>query len=325
VSTLASGFNQPGGIAVDGSGNVYVVDTNNNVIKKITGGTVSVIAGSGSTGSTDATGTSASFYYPQGLAINSSATTLYVGDRVNNKIRTINLASGAVTTLAGSGSRAYQDGVGTAASFDYPTGVALDSTNTYLYVADEDNNVIRQVNVNTGAVTTYAGGGLGLSGGVPIAGEGGGTALTCGLNGPQVVAIDSLGNVYTDIQGSGYTEIVEIPVGGGSLVQAQTSGYYYGNTSDSIIFNATGFVVDSGGNIYGTGGNSSDMVWVLGANRPSNNINFLWSSLAGQNSTGTTNGTGYNASFDDPTFLTLGPTGILYVSDTGNGLIREIQ
>lgn len=143
VSTFASGFNNPEGVAVDASGNVYVADSNNNMIRKITsGGVVSTIAGSaGVTGSTNATGTNASFNCPRGIAVNSAGTTIFVADDNNNLIRMI-VSGNVVSTLAGSGTPSSINGRGTSASFAYPQGIAVDASGI-VYVAD--GNEIRKL------------------------------------------------------------------------------------------------------------------------------------------------------------------------------------
>ena len=141
--SLSARFFYPTGIAVDAYGNVYVSDQNSSVIRKITpSGFVTTIAGSGGLGSTDGIGTAASFAYPTGIAVDASGT-IYVADQRNNKIRKIT-SSGVVTTLAGSGTSGSTDGIGTAASFYYPTGITIDA-NRNLYIADQRSNKIRKI------------------------------------------------------------------------------------------------------------------------------------------------------------------------------------
>ena len=139
----AAQFNYPSDVAVDSSGTVYVGDTYNHRIRKITtAGVVTTLAGSGVFAYADGTGTAAQFYNPAGVAVDSSGT-VYVADVSNNRIRKITPA-GVVTTLAGSGARGYADGTGTAAQFYRPGGVAVDSSGT-VYVGDTYNNRIRKV------------------------------------------------------------------------------------------------------------------------------------------------------------------------------------
>jgi hypothetical protein len=139
----AASFNNPFGGAVDGSGNVYVADSGNRLIRKITSaGVVTTLAGSGSFGSANGTGTAASFSYPQGVAVDGSGN-VYVGDSNNNLIRKITSA-GVVTTLAGTGSSGSTNGTGTAASFNNPFGVAVDGSGN-VYVTDLSNHLIRKI------------------------------------------------------------------------------------------------------------------------------------------------------------------------------------
>ena len=180
-------FSQPFGIAVDSGGTVYVSDSAANVVRKITSaGVVTTLAGSGgSPGSTDGTGTAARFAVPYAVAVD-TAGTVYVADHGNHTIRAIT-AAGVVTTLAGSaGSMGSTDGSGAAARFKYPSGIAVDSTGN-VFVADTDNQTIRQISP-AGEVTTVGGGsGTGSTDGV-------GTAAR--FHNPKGIAVDSAGQLY---------------------------------------------------------------------------------------------------------------------------------
>jgi DNA-binding beta-propeller fold protein YncE len=152
---------------------IAVADRYNNRIRLIVvaAGAVSTLAGSGSDGFADGIGAAASFYNPQGVAFSPDQTVIAVADRYNNRIRLIVVATGAVSTLAGSGGfGAFADGIGAAASFDYPTGVAFSPDQTLIAVADTGNNRIRLIVVATGAVSTLAGSGSdGLAEGIGAA------------------------------------------------------------------------------------------------------------------------------------------------------------
>jgi sugar lactone lactonase YvrE len=135
-------FAGPLGVAIDTSGNVYVADTGNNEIRKITpAGVVSTFAGSTSSGSVDGTGGAASFSHPSGVTVDASGA-IFVADRGNNEIRKIT-PTGTVSTLAGSAAVAGSvNGIGSSASFAGPAGLAVDA-NDNIYVAEENENEIR--------------------------------------------------------------------------------------------------------------------------------------------------------------------------------------
>ncbi len=148
-------FNGPLGVASDTMGNVYVADTNNNTIRKITpNGTLTTLAGkAGLYGSSDGTGAAATFWSPSGIAVDRSGN-VYVADTKNNTIRKITPAA-VVTTLAGiPNSSGMTNGNGTLATFSGPTGVACDTSGN-VYVADYWNNAVRKITPN-GTVSTLA-------------------------------------------------------------------------------------------------------------------------------------------------------------------------
>ena len=154
AATNAS-FYQPAGVAVDGLGNVYVADSGNQTIRKISSGVVTTLAGSpGTPGSADGRGTNALFNGPSGVRTD-AAGNVFVADTYNHTIRKITPA-GLTTTVAGlAGQPGAVDGIGTAARFSSPTDLTLDGA-TNLYVADSDNNLIRKITPD-GMVTTIGG------------------------------------------------------------------------------------------------------------------------------------------------------------------------
>ncbi|MEI6674535.1 MAG: MBG domain-containing protein [Verrucomicrobiota bacterium] len=158
VSTLAGSdqFNGPWGVAADASGSVYVADTGYNRICKVTAaGVVTTLAGSGENGYADGTGTAAQFASPQGVAVDSSGN-VYVADAGNRCIRKVT-AAGVVTTLAGLALNPDNaDGPGTAARFNYPTGVAVDTSGN-VYVADYNNYSIRLITTSSPAILAQSG------------------------------------------------------------------------------------------------------------------------------------------------------------------------
>ncbi len=180
-------FNQPQALAVTSTGTVYVTDTANATLRQISNGEVTTLAGAANLrGNTDGMGANATFTRPIGLALD-SAGNLYVADATNHTIRKISSA-GVVTTWAGqAGITGSDDGIGTAAHFNYPTGLAFDS-NDNLYVADTTNNTIRKITPE-GVVNTLAGT-VGCSGST----DGSGTEAL--FNRPTGLAVDSGDNLY---------------------------------------------------------------------------------------------------------------------------------
>jgi sugar lactone lactonase YvrE len=155
----AARFWDPYGIACDTSGNIYVADSSNNTIRKIVAstGVVTTLAGSaGQFGSTDGTGSAARFNNPWGVACDTSGN-VYVADTINSTIRKIVASTGVVTTLASSaGQFGSADGTGSAARFNYTSGITCDTYGN-IYVADYGNYTIRKIVASTAVVTTLAG------------------------------------------------------------------------------------------------------------------------------------------------------------------------
>ena len=181
----AARFNLPHGVAVDESGNIYVADFGNNRIRKITAsGNVTTLAGSGKPEFADGQGKEASFNGPNSVAIDGSGN-VYVADRGNNRIRKIS-PNGTVATLAGSGKPEFADGLGKEASFNQPSGIAVDGIGN-VYVADSYNHRIRKIGPS-GYITTLVGSGN------PGSEDGYGSAAS--FNSPYAIAVDAGGAVY---------------------------------------------------------------------------------------------------------------------------------
>jgi streptogramin lyase len=237
---VAARFSGPSGVATDGNGNVYVADTDNHTIRKITAaGVVTTLAGSaGSLGSADGIGSEARFYYPYGVATDSNGN-LYVADTFNNTIRKVT-PEGVVTTLAGTAGQAGKaDGVGANARFNRPYGLAIGSDGT-VYVADTYYNTIRTI-TPSGAVAT-------LSGSRRREGTSGTVAH---FNYPFGVATDSVGNVYiADTNNHAIRKITpaeEITTLAGT---AGTEGHADGTGADARFREPFGLATDTSGNVY---------------------------------------------------------------------------
>ncbi len=183
----AAQFDHPEGMIFDASGNLYVVESANNDVRKInlSTSTVSTFAGTGTQGFTNGPIASATFFSPYGIAIDASGN-MYVADIVNNCIRKITVSTGIVSTFAGSGTQGLSNGPAATATFYYPAGVAFDSKGN-LYVAELKNNTIREI-TTTGTVTTYAGTGA--------QGATDGLASTATFHQPIGLTFDSNDNLY---------------------------------------------------------------------------------------------------------------------------------
>src|SRR3990167_6416847 len=156
-SATAAMLADPSGVALDGSGTLYIADANNNRIRKVdAAGTITTVAGTGESGYSGDGGlaTAASLAYPTVVALDGSGT-LYIADTNNQRIRKVD-AAGTITTVAGTGRYGYSGdgGSATAAILNYPDGVALDNSGN-LYIADTANQRIRKVDT-AGIITTVA-------------------------------------------------------------------------------------------------------------------------------------------------------------------------
>jgi uncharacterized protein (TIGR03437 family) len=232
----------PFGVAVDSAGNLYIADFENSRIRKVSGGTITTVAGNGSVGFSGDGGpaTSASLAFPAGVAVD-SAGNLYIADSDNNRIRKV--TGGTITTVAGGGACCYGDGgPATSASLRYPEGVAVDSAGN-LYIADTSDGRIRLV--TGGTITTVAG-----SGGCCFSGDGG-PATSASLYDPEGVAIDSSGNIYI---ADTINDRVR-KVSGGTIATIAGNGVYRYSGDGGPAVNAAlnqpyGVTPDSAGNLY---------------------------------------------------------------------------
>lgn len=235
AGTLAS-FREPSGITADASGNLFVADAGNNLVRKITSaGAVTTIAGGDTTGFVNGAGLNSSFFDPVGVAVDASGN-LYIADAGNNQIRKITSGSN-VTTFARNDTT-----TSTAPPFNNPTGVAVDATGN-VYVANYLNNNILAVNP-AGTVSIYAGSAIGL----PGANDGPSGSATFYY--PNSVAADAAGNVYV---ADGVNNLIRKITPGGvvsTLAGSGTAGAV-DSTGTAASFNGpAGLAVDAAGNVY---------------------------------------------------------------------------
>jgi len=304
----AARFNRPAEVALDSAGNVYVTDTDNHTIRKLTPtGTVTTLAGqAGITGSSDGS-TSARFNHPTGLAVDASGN-VYVADTNNHTVREVT-AAGSVTTLAGqAGVAGSADGSGTAAQFNGPSGIAVDGSGV-VYVADTLNHTIRQI-TPAGAVTTIAGT-AGVSGAVDATGS------AARFYGPQGLVLDGAGNLF--IADTNNDTIRQLATAGGGVTTVAGQGGIAGS-ADGLISQATFHYPasvgrDGAGNLYvvDTDNHAVRKIATSG----------VVSTLAGLAGTaGSADGVGTAAQFAFPTGIAVDAAGDAYVADTNNDTIR---
>ena len=307
-------FNYPFGVAVDTSGNMFIADSGNNVIRKMTpDGVVTTLAGSGNSGFADGTGINASFYGLHDLAIDTSGN-LFVVDQLNNRIRKIVISTGVVTTIAGNGVSGYADGAGTSASFKYPGGIAIDR-NGNLFIADSDNHRIRRIIISTGVVSTLAG--SGSSGST----NGTGTSATFWV--PYGMAVDISGNLFV---ADSWNHIIRkitfpnglIPNGGvvSTLAGNVVGGFADGSATVARFTYPYAVAVDTAGNVYVADKQNGRIRKVTSAG--------VVSTIAGNGQQSWADGVGSNTSFYFPSRLALYTDGNLIVTDWFNNKIRKV-
>jgi len=304
-------FNTPDGVALDGSGNLYVTDLNNYVIRKITPANIvtTFVGTHDQFGNLDGTGTAALFVFPSGIALD-PAGNFYLTDRGNQNVRKVT-SDGAVTTLAGlpveSGSN---DGPNTTARFRNPEGIAVDQTGN-LFVADSDNHTIRRISP-AGNVTTFAG-----SAGQMGYADGSGPAARFAY--PENIAVDASGNIY--VTDSLFDIIRKISPAGlvttlaGSALQGGSAD---GFGSEARFSNPSGLGLDRNGNVYVADLQNHTIRRIS----PSGAVTTLAGS-AGQ--AGSLDGVGAAARFKSPQGVAVDEAGNVYVADTGNLTIRAIS
>jgi sugar lactone lactonase YvrE len=221
---------------------------------------VSVLAGGGSPGgtalgNTDGFGVTATLNLPTGLGVDAAGTTLFVGDVENRALRSVRIADGRVTSLAG-GARYFVDGTGTDAGFINAqiSAVAVDLVRGIVYATDTSNNVIRRVDVATAAVTTVAGGGAAM-GTAAGAADGLGSAAT--FSSPWALALDaSAASLVVVDRGTNLLRTVAVATGattrlaGGGAAGGTAAGYADGAGSAALFNTPSGVALSAAGVAY---------------------------------------------------------------------------
>jgi sugar lactone lactonase YvrE len=271
--------------------------------------TVTTFAGTGASGANNDTGTAASFSFPSSLAIYEGSV-MYVGDFGNNMIRSINLSTTTVALFAGTGTAGLLNGASLFSEFSGPANVVFDPGGKFLYVADEENNVIRGINP-AGNVVTIAGSGT--------AGYQDGPASTAEFNFPEGMAVDASGNIYV---ADGHNNVIRKINMSTSTVSTYAgtgaAGFDNGAVATATFNQPYGMAIDASGNLYVTDIQNNCI-------RKITVSTGTVTTYAGSGAQGATNGAAAAATFYYPLGCAIDLDGNLYVSDTYNNLIRKVS
>jgi sugar lactone lactonase YvrE len=248
----------PSGITIDGAGNLYIADTGNNAVRKITAATgiITTVAGNGTAGynGDSLPATAAELNAPLGVTLDNGGN-LYIADTHNHRIRLVTVATGLISTVAGNGATDPVAGGGTfsgdggpavLAGLYSPETVAFDTVGN-MYIPDSGNNRVREVSASTQNISTFAGTGAGGYNGDGIA------ATTAKLYDPSGLALDPAGNLY--IADTANNRIRKVSSADGTITTFAGNGnglYFVGSGAATVaqIYSPIGLWFDQKGNLY---------------------------------------------------------------------------
>ena len=302
---------------MDAAGNLFIADAQNHVIREVNHatGVITTVAGNGVSGySGDGTAaTGAELYYPRSVAVD-AAGDLLIADSFNNVIREVNYASGIITTVAGNGAG---DGLAaTSAALHGPEGVAVDAAGD-IFIADTFNNRIREVNHATGVITTVAGDGVrGYSGD-------GKAATSAELDDPFGLAVDSAGDIFIADTGNNRIREVHHATGLITTVAGNGASRYSGDGIAAInasLNGPLGVAVDVVGDLF-IADTYNDRI------REVNHATGIITTVAGSGLSGFSgdDNAATSAKLNYPQSVALDAAGDLFIVDSGNRRIREVN
>ncbi len=314
---VAASLNGPLSVAVDSSGNLYIADTRNHRVRKVSGGTITTVAGNGTAGYSGDGGSAvnASLNSPAGVAVD-SAGNLYIADAGNQRIRRV--SGGTITTVAGNGVAGFSGDGGPAISASLagpgaaPEGLAVDSSGN-LYIADGGNSRVRKV--SGGTITTVAGNGsAGFSGD-------GGLATSASLYLPAAVLVDGSGNLYiADFANQNVRRVsggIISTVAGSQSIGPLGDG---GTAANAILFGPAGLALDSAGNLYIADAVHARIRKVAGAKGSG-----IIVTVAGNGGFSGDAGAATSATLSDPIGAAMDAAGNIYVTDANSNRVRKVS
>lgn len=317
----AARLNGPFDVAFDRAGNLYFSDTFNQRVRRVDArtGIITTVAGSGEAGYSGDGGPAirATLNEPYGIVLD-HAGSVYIADRLNRRVRRVDAASGAITTIAGTGDAAYSGDGGPArhAGLVEPNGLALDSAARRLYIADVAGHRVRVVDLETGIIQTFAG-----TGAAEHSGDGG-PASAAGIFGARAVKLGPDGTVFIlERQGSSLRAID--PQTGTIRTVAGTGARGYagdGGPALAAVFDAPKEMAidrDSSVLIVDTENHA--------IRRFDPRARTVAAVAGGRQGNGGDGGPALQAGLDRPHGAIVGPDGAIYIGDTNNHRIRKLQ
>ena len=320
ASAVTAQLSSPSGVALDAAGNLYIYDTNNEIIRKVdTNGIITTIAGTpGQAGSSGdggvATGAKLNLAVGGDAALD-AADNIYISDSYNSVVRKVTVSTGIISTVAGVIGKSGTGGDGgaaTAANFELPAGLALDSKGN-LYIADAGASDIRMVAAQTAIISTFAGG----TGHFGSSGDGGPPAAAYLLF-PHDVAVDAAGNLYiADFVNCRIRKVTVAPTPIISTLAGSKDGYGGdgGPATSALLSFPSGVAVDNSGTVYIADTNN---------NRIRTVSNGIIGEFAGADHAQGDGGKATAALLFLPQHVAWDTKGNLYIADTGNNEIRKV-
>ncbi len=309
-------LDSPYGIAVDAAGDLFIADSYNSVIREVNVGThiISTVAGNGDYGYSGDGGlaTAAELDEPMGVTVDASGN-LFIADSYNSVIRKVTASTHDISTVAGNGNYGYSGngGLATAAELDVPTGVAVDASGDF-FIADSYNNVIREVAASTHDISTVAGNGdFGYGGD-------GGLATNAELDTPGDVVVDVHGNLF--IADSYNNVIREVNASTHDISTVAGGGVPSNVPATDLSLAPSSVALDAGGDLFIADTYSNCICEV-------NAATGLITTVAGNGTLGYTGngGLAVNAELDDPYGIAVDAAGDLFIADTFNNCVREVN